>query len=255
MARCCFISLEPAAPPLAEPKLSKLRPRVHGLVHSSTRGRRPARHSEFPLSSGPRNQGFGSALVDDLDVVAVRIEYPCGVVARVVLQTCPGRRLALASRIDGCLVECIYLCVIERFKSYMDRVRVGLPLFQPEEGSLSVTEPLQVGVSIVALVISEIGDPEGLQGLSVECNRALETANREDNMINHKPPRDIGRAGNSSQLPCRSVGDGEDPVLIPNHVDDLHFLRCELAFEEACPRSRDNGEEHEVQAVNEIELD
>jgi hypothetical protein len=40
--------------------------------------------------------------------------------------------------------------------------------------------------------------------------------------------------------------------VIPDQVDDFHFLRCELALEEARARSRDDREQNEVESAEKI---
>src|SRR5580658_3491523 len=93
------------------------------------------------------------ALMDDLDIVAVRIEHPCRVIARIVFVPRLRRFLALASGVHRRLVECIYLSMVLRYKSNMDRLGIGLSFFEPEKGSFAVTKTPQIGVSGMAFVI------------------------------------------------------------------------------------------------------
>ena len=73
----------------------------------------------------------------------------------------------------------------------MDRLGIGFPLLEPEEGPLPITKSLQIGVSVMALIISEVGDPEGLQGLGVEGDRTLEITNRENDVVKRRRPPEI----------------------------------------------------------------
>src|SRR6266850_8536827 len=108
------------------------------------------------------------AFMNDLDIVAVRIEHPCRIIARIVFG--PGLRcfLALASGVHGRFVECVYLSMVFRYKSNMHRLGIGLSFFEPEKGSFAVTKTLEIGVSVLAFVICKVSDPKWLQGLGVK---------------------------------------------------------------------------------------
>ena len=108
--------------------------------------------------------------MNDLDIVAVGIEHPCRIVARIVFGPSLRCFLALASGIHSRLVECIYLSMVFRYKSNMHRLRIGLSFFEPEKSSFAVTKTLQIGVSFLALVIYKVYDPEWLQGLGVKSD-------------------------------------------------------------------------------------
>src|ERR1700719_2328578 len=101
-----------------------------------------------------------SALMNDLDIVAVRIEHPCRIVARIVFETSLRRFLALASGVQSRSVERIYLSMVLRHKSNMHRFGIGLSLFEPEKRSFAVTKALQIWVAVVAFVICEVCDPK-----------------------------------------------------------------------------------------------
>src|SRR5580658_1749113 len=113
---------------------------------------------------------INSAFMNDLDVVAVRIEHPCRIIARIVFGPSLRCFLALASGVDSRFVEFIYLSMVFRYKSNMHRLGFGLSFFEPEKGSFAVTKTLQVGVSVFALVIYKVCDPKWLQGLGIESN-------------------------------------------------------------------------------------
>jgi hypothetical protein len=106
--------------------------------------------------------------MNDLDIVAVRIEHPCRIIARIVFEPSLRRFLALASGVNGRFVECIYLSMVFRYKSNMHRLGLGLSFFEPEESSFAVTKTLQIGVSVVAFVICKVCDPKWFQGLGVK---------------------------------------------------------------------------------------
>jgi hypothetical protein len=99
-----------------------------------------------------------------------------------------GRFLALASGVYSRLVECVYLNMVFRYKSNMDRFGVGLSLFEPEKGSLAVTKTLQIGVSGMAFVIYKVCDPKRLQGLGIESDGTLEITDCENNVVYHMLP-------------------------------------------------------------------
>jgi hypothetical protein len=114
--------------------------------------------------------------MNDLDIVAVRIEDPCCIVARIVFESSLRCSLALASGVNSRFVESIYLSMVLRYKSNMHRFRIGLSLFEPEKSPFAVTKTLQIGVSVVAFVICKVGDPKWLQGLGVK--KRLKARNR-----------------------------------------------------------------------------
>ena len=107
--------------------------------------------------------------MNDLDIVAVWIEHPCRIVARIVFETSLRRFLALASGVHSRTVESIYLSMVLRYKSNMHRLGIGLSLFEPEKSSFTVTKTLQIGVSVVAFVICKVCDPKWLQGLGIKA--------------------------------------------------------------------------------------
>src|SRR5712692_9415587 len=108
--------------------------------------------------------------MDDLDIVAVRIKHPCRIIARIVFEPSLRCTLALASGVHSLFVECIYLSMVFRYKSNVHCLGIGLSLFEPEKSSFAVTKTLQVGVSVLALVISKVRDPKWLQGLDVKSD-------------------------------------------------------------------------------------
>jgi hypothetical protein len=106
----------------------------------------------------------------DLYIVAVWIEHPCRIVARIVFETSLRRFLALASGVHSHSVERIYLSMVLRYKSNMHRFGIGLSLFELEKSSFAVTKTLQIGVAVVAFVICKVCDAKWLQGLDVKSD-------------------------------------------------------------------------------------
>src|SRR5712691_9662284 len=99
---------------------------------------------EAPISTMKINLAF----MNDLDIVAVRIEHPCRIIARIVFGPSLRCFLALASGVHSRFVECIYLSMVFRYKSNMHRLGIGLSFFEPEKSSFAVTKTLQIGVSV-----------------------------------------------------------------------------------------------------------
>src|ERR1700716_990141 len=93
------------------------------------------------------------AFVNDLDIVAVRIEHPCRIIAGIVFGPSLRCFLALASGVHSRFVECLYLSMVFRDKSNMHRLGVGLSFFEPEKSSFAVTKTLQIGVPVLTSVL------------------------------------------------------------------------------------------------------
>jgi hypothetical protein len=121
---------------------------------------------EAPISTMKINLAF----MNELDIVAVRIEHPCRIIARIVFGPSLRCFLALTSAVQSRFVECIYLSMVFRYKSNMHRLGIGLSFFEPEKSSFAVTKTLQIGVSVLAFVICKVCDPKWLQGLGVKSD-------------------------------------------------------------------------------------
>src|SRR5258707_10272682 len=121
--------------------------------------------------------------MNDLDIVAVRIEHPCRIIAGIVFE--PGLRCFLAPGSGGQsgFVECIYLSMVFRHKSNMHRLGIGLSFFEPEKSSFAVTKTLQIRVSVVAFVICKVCDPKRLQRLGVKGDGTPEITDCENNVV------------------------------------------------------------------------
>ena len=83
--------------------------------------------------------------MNNLNIVAVWVEHPCRIVARIVFQTSLGRFLALASGVYSRSVERIDFSMVLRYKSNMHRFGIGFSFFEPEKRSFAVTKTLQIG--------------------------------------------------------------------------------------------------------------
>src|SRR5258706_5024646 len=99
----------------------------------------------FKAPARKRTMKSNLAFVDDLDIVAVRIEHPCRIIARIVFGPSLRCFLAFASGVHSCFVECIDLRMVLRYKSNMDRLGIRLSFFEPEKRPLAVTKTLQIG--------------------------------------------------------------------------------------------------------------
>src|ERR1700681_3215815 len=112
------------------------------------------------------NLGF----MNGLDIVAVRIEHPCRIIARIVFGPSLRCFLALPSGVHSRLVECVYLSMVFRYKSNMHRLGIGLSFFEPEKSAFAVAKTLQIGVSVLTFVIYKVCDPQWLQCLGVKSD-------------------------------------------------------------------------------------
>jgi hypothetical protein len=70
---------------------------------------------EAPIGTMKINLAF----MNDLDIVAVRIEHPCRIIARIGFEQSLRCFLTLASGVHGRFVEYIYLSMVFRYKSNM----------------------------------------------------------------------------------------------------------------------------------------
>ena len=108
--------------------------------------------------------------MNDLDIVAVRIEHPGRIIARIVFEPSLRCFLALPSGAYSRFVESIYLSMVFRNEPNMNPLRIGLSFFEPEKSSLAVAKTLQVGVSVLAFMIPKVCDPKWLQSLGVKSD-------------------------------------------------------------------------------------
>ncbi len=80
--------------------------------------------------------------MNDFDIVPVRIEHPCRIIARIVFGPTLRCFFTPASGVNRRFVECIYFGMVFGGKSYMHRLGIGLSLPEPEESSFAVAKPL-----------------------------------------------------------------------------------------------------------------
>ena len=64
--------------------------------------------------------------MNDLDIVAVRIEHPCRIIAGIVFEPGLRRFLALASGGNSRFVKRVYLSMVFRYKSNVHRLGIRL---------------------------------------------------------------------------------------------------------------------------------
>src|SRR5580692_11683994 len=132
---------------------------------------RQAHRPEFQtLQASVSTMKINLTLVNYLDAVAIRIEYPCRIIARIVFGPSLRCILALASGVHSRFVERIHLSMVFRCKSNVHRLGIGLPFFEPEKSACCVTKTSQIGVSVVALVICKVCDPKRFQCLGVKSD-------------------------------------------------------------------------------------
>ncbi len=130
----------------------------------------PVGHRNLSLATAGFFSIISLAFVNDLDIVAVRIDHPCGIIARIVFGPSLRCFLALPSGAYSCFVERIHLSMVFRYESNVHGFGIGLPFFEPEKSSLAVAKTLQVGVSVLAFVIRKVRDPKRLQSLDVKSD-------------------------------------------------------------------------------------
>src|ERR1700732_4356996 len=94
-----------------------------------------------------------TGLVDDLDIISVRIKHPGCIVIRMVLQLSCRSSLFAATGLDCSIKEGVYLRVPLGLKSYVHRSGVKLTRFEPEEIAAALSKSLQIGVAVFALKI------------------------------------------------------------------------------------------------------
>src|SRR6266446_3148801 len=112
-----------------------------------------------------------SGLVHNLNVVTVGVEYPCCVIVRMILEL--GRRCSfLPSACCNCSYkEGIHLRMAFGDKTEVNGIRIGPPLFEPEEEASVISEAFKVWVTIVAFIVQKICDPERLESLGIKRDR------------------------------------------------------------------------------------
>src|SRR4029077_18325249 len=128
------------------------------------------------------------ALMYDLERIPVGVEYIGGVVSRIVLQSCAGRNVVSGNSGHGGLVEFIDLPVVFGHKTPVNGCWIRLPLFEPEECLLAVTESPQIGMTVFSLVRHEESDQKRLQGGLIESQRTFDVADCQNHVVEHRSP-------------------------------------------------------------------
>ena len=126
--------------------------------------------------------------MNNLERIPVRIEDICGVVAGVVLHPRARRNVNLRASGNCRLVELIDLGMVLSHESPMNRPRIRLTLFEPEECSLSISKSPQIGMAVLPFLGHEEFDVEGRQRQFVERQRVLNIAHGQDNVVDHIVP-------------------------------------------------------------------
>jgi hypothetical protein len=96
----------------------------------------------------------------------------------------------------------------------MDRSWIGRTLLQPEAGSLPITESPKIRMAILTLIGHEELDFQGLQSRFVKCQRPLDVAYCQDDVIQHCSLLQI--ASDSIDLSPSGIACSESPgMFIP----------------------------------------
>src|SRR5580658_4423350 len=164
----------------------------------------------------------GLALVDDLNIMAVRIKDPGRIVARIVFEPGSGRFLALSSGCQGGLVERINFGMVFRHKAHVNRLGIGLPLLEPEKKSLAIAETPQIRVSAFSFVRRKVGDSKWFQSLGIEGRRTPEVTNGENDVVYHVLPS--GRPRRLITSACLRAPDRRIPHGVGSPVQRENLL-------------------------------
>jgi hypothetical protein len=104
-----------------------------------------------------------SALVHNLNVVTVGVEYPSCIIVRMILEL--RRRCSfLPSGHRNCSIkEGIHFRMAFGDKTEVDGIRIGPPLFEPEEEASINSKAFEIWVTILAFIAQKICGPERLK--------------------------------------------------------------------------------------------
>src|SRR5580658_8906597 len=138
--------------------------------------------------------------MDDLKRISVRVAHIGCIVSRIVFQSCAGRNVVAGASGHCSLVEFIDLIPVFRREAPVDRCWIRLPLFYPEEGLLAVTKSPQIGMTVFALIRHEAFDIKRLQGRLIERQRTFDIADSENNVVDHRFPKNTSASMASSPL-------------------------------------------------------
>src|SRR5258705_1927122 len=129
----------------------------------------------------------------DLERIPVGIEYVGSVVSRIVFQSYAGRNVVSGTSGHGGLVEFIDLLVVFGHKTPVNGCWIRLPLFEPEECLLAVTQSPQIRMTVFSLVRHEESDLKRLQGRLIESQRTCDVADCQNHVVEHRSPLQITR--------------------------------------------------------------
>src|SRR5260370_25457067 len=117
---------------------------------------------------------YRSALMDDLERIAVGVEYIGGVIARIVFESRAGRNVVPGAGGHRGRVELVDLAFVCGHETPMNGRWIRLPLLDPEERLLAVTKSPQIGMTAFAFERHEKFDTKGLQAALLERQRPVD---------------------------------------------------------------------------------
>src|SRR5439155_23536410 len=84
--------------------------------------------------------------------------------------------------------EGIHLRMAFGDKTEVNGIRIGPPLFEPEEEASVISEAFKVWVTILAFIVQKICDPERLESLRVKRDRTRKITHGHDDVVEHRIP-------------------------------------------------------------------
>jgi hypothetical protein len=130
--------------------------------------------------------GVLPTLVDRLEAIAIGIENVRCIVARIVIEACPGLAVISRASSHGGVVEPIYLGLALGDKADMRSPGVRIALSEPEENATISSKALEVGMSlgaILTVVIDRMPDTERSKSRFVKGNRSIEIFDGDDDVV------------------------------------------------------------------------
>src|SRR5258706_4924843 len=129
-----------------------------------------------------------SGLGHNLNVVTVGVEYPGCVIVRMILELGRGCGFLPSACCNCSYKEGIHLGMAFGDKTEVNGIRIGAPLFEPEEEASVIAEAFKVWVPILALIVQKICDPERLESLRVKRDRTSKVTHCHDDVVEHRIP-------------------------------------------------------------------
>ena len=129
------------------------------------------------------------ALVDRFDTVTVGIEYVRSVISGIVVEARAWLAIVGRARRHCCLVERIHLGLALGDETDMRSPGVRIALPEPEEYAIILSEALEVGMpigAILAVVVNGMHDAERLESCLVKGNRASDFLDGYDDMVEQR---------------------------------------------------------------------